>query len=227
VALLDGDVSVCCLEHSRENAHGESMLPLIERALETAGWLRSQIERIAVGVGPGSFTGLRVGIALAQGLAEGLGIPVVGVPSTKAMALAVPSGRGGSRCVLVDARKGELFLAAYDPAGAELLPVRLVSTPEAALAASAGLPEPIFIGSGAALLGVRPEVLSSPETDYPHARWVALAARTLAMGEPIRALYVRDAGAVIPRLPENPLRAAEAVLTPEKAAPGSAAPGSG
>jgi tRNA threonylcarbamoyladenosine biosynthesis protein TsaB len=221
VALLDSGRSVCCLEHARENAHGESMLPLIERALDSAGWLRSQVERIAVGVGPGSFTGLRVGIALAQGLAEGLGVPLVGVPSLKAIALAVPADRAGSRCVLVDARRGELFLAAYDSEGAELLPVRLVPSAEAAVAASVGLPEPIFVGSGAALLGSRPDVLCGPETDYPHARWVALAAREALADGQLRALYVRDAGAVIPRLPENPLRAAGAGLTPGTAEPGS------
>jgi tRNA threonylcarbamoyladenosine biosynthesis protein TsaB len=206
VALVDGDRCVC-LEHERENAHGESMLPLVERALASAGWARGQIERIAVGTGPGSFTGLRVGIALAQGLAEGLGVPLFGVPSLKAIALAVPAHRRGARCVLVDARRGELFLAAYDAEGTELLPVRLVPSIEAALEASGELPEPIFVGS---VPLPAPHVLfRSPETDYPHARWVALAARTATGDEPVLPRYVRDAGAVVPRLPDNPLRLAE------------------
>lgn len=224
VALLDGAETVCCLEHERENAHGESMLPLVERALESAGWLRNQLDRIAVGVGPGSFTGLRVGVALALGLGEGLGIPVIGVPSLHAMALAVPASRAGSRCVLVDARRGELFLAAYDVAGAELLPVQLVS-PERGVALGRTLPAPVFIGSGAALLGAPEAVLRSPETDYPHARWVAFAGRTAPVTGLVRPLYVRDAGAVIPNLPENPLRPGQAVasapLTPPTAVPGS------
>jgi tRNA threonylcarbamoyl adenosine modification protein YeaZ len=151
---------------------------------------------------------LRVGIALALGLGEGLGIPVVGVPSLKAMALAVPPGRAGSRCVLVDARKGELFLAAYDASGAELLPVQLVP-PEAVSGLCQALPNPVFSGSGVALAPVHAEVLRGPDTDYPHARWVALAARSAAVGEPVHPLYVRDAGAVVPRLPHNPLRTVE------------------
>jgi tRNA threonylcarbamoyladenosine biosynthesis protein TsaB len=208
VALLDGEKIVCQLEHDRENAHGESMLPLVERALSSAGWSRLQLDRVAVGVGPGSFTGLRVGIALALGLGEGLGIPVVGVPSLKALALAVPAGRAGSRCVLVDARKGELFLAAYDASGAELLPVRLVP-PESVASLCLALPNPIFSGTGVALAPADAVVLRGPDTDYPHARWIALAGRTAAAGEPVQPLYVRDAGAVVPRLPENPLRTVE------------------
>jgi tRNA threonylcarbamoyladenosine biosynthesis protein TsaB len=105
VALIEGSISVCALDHERANAHGESILPLIEEALARAGWNRTQLDRIAVGAGPGSFTGLRVGIAIAQGLSEGLGIPLVGVPSLRAMALAVPAEQEGCRCVLVDARR--------------------------------------------------------------------------------------------------------------------------
>lgn len=222
VALLDGEQTVCCFEHERENAHGESMLPLVERALSSAGWLRGQLERVAVGIGPGSFTGLRVGIALALGLGEGLGIPVVGVPSLKAMALAVPARQAGARCVLVDARKGELFMAAYDATGTELLPVRLVAPADVA-ALARHLPSPIFVGNGAALDAARPDVLRGAETDYPHARWVALAARAASAGEPVLPLYVRDAGAVVPRLPDNPLRSAESgAVTPRSAGPGPA-----
>ena len=223
VALLDGEKAICCLEHDRENAHGESMLPLVEQALASAGWLRSQLDRIAVGVGPGSFTGLRVGIALALGLGEGLQIPVVGVPSLKAMALAVPAGRAGSRCVLVDARKGELFVAAYDASGAELLPVQLVA-PAAVAGICQVLQNPVFVGNGAELAPAQAAVLRGPDTDYPHARWVALEGRTAAVGGLVHPLYVRDAGAVVPRLPENPLRTVETPAAGSPIKPGTAAP---
>lgn len=205
VALVEGSISVCALEHERENAHAESILPLVERALALAGWNRRQLDRVAVGAGPGSFTGLRVGIAIAQGLAEGLGIPLVGVPSLRAIALAVPSEPSGCRCVLVDARRNEFFAAAYDPDGREQREVRLVANVGELASFSAGLMSPLFVGNGCAALPASMRVYRSPETDLPHARWTALAAADAEPVANVRPLYVRDAGAVMPQLPRNPL----------------------
>jgi tRNA threonylcarbamoyl adenosine modification protein YeaZ len=69
--------------------HGESLLPAIERLLESAGG-RTSIGAVVVGTGPGAFTGLRVGIATAKGLAHGLGCPIVGVPTGLALLAAAP-----------------------------------------------------------------------------------------------------------------------------------------
>ena len=207
VALAEGRTGVCTLEHERANAHGESILPLVEQALSLAGWNRQQLDRIAVGTGPGSFTGLRVGIAIGQGLAEGLEIPLVGVPSLRAMALAVPPEVVGCRCVLVDARKGELFAGAYDADGTERLEARLVASIGALPPLLGDLPELLFIGNGAAGLPGDLRVLRGPETDLPHARWTARAALDATATPLVKPLYVRDAGAVMPRLPQNPLRA--------------------
>jgi tRNA threonylcarbamoyladenosine biosynthesis protein TsaB len=205
VALIEAGRSVCSLEHHRANAHGESILPLVQQVLAQAGWNRRQLDRIAVGIGPGSFTGLRVGIALAQGLSEGLGIPLFGVPSLRAMALAVPLEQPGCRCVLVDARKGEAFLAAYHPDGIEALAVQLVAGPAALQRLTQSLPAPLFLGNGAALFPQLLGVYRSADTDYPHARWTALGAQTAAPTTPVLPLYVRDDVAAIPVLPSNPL----------------------
>lgn len=208
MALVDSSVSVCSLEHERANAHGESILPLIEQALAQAGWNRSQLDRIAVGSGPGSFTGLRVGIAIAQGLSEGLEIPLVGVPSLFAMALAVPAEQPGCRCALVDARKGELFAAAYDPDGRERMEARLVASVNELTLLLGELGELLFVGTGAAALPAPMRVYRSASTDLPHARWTAAAALDALPVPSVRPLYVRDAGAVMPRLPQNPLKPA-------------------
>jgi tRNA threonylcarbamoyladenosine biosynthesis protein TsaB len=205
VALVDGSATVCSLEHERANAHGESILPLIEKALAQAGWNRSQLDRVAVGAGPGSFTGLRVGIAIAQGLSEGLDVPLVGVPSLFAMALAVPAELPGCRCVLVDARKGELFAAAYDPDGRERMEVRLVASVSELTPLLHEPGEPLFIGNGTAALPAL-RVYRSAATDLPHARWIAAAAIGAVPVPSVRPLYVRDAGAVMPRLPHDPLK---------------------
>jgi len=207
VALVEGDHTACVLEHQRENAHGESILPLVEQALARAGWNRRQLDRVAVGIGPGSFTGLRVGIAIAQGVSEGLEIPLVGIPSLQAMALAVPPDLPGPRCVLVDARKGELFAAVYDVDGREQLGVQLVASADALARIVESLEAPVYVGSGAAISTGLANVYRSPECDYPHARWVALASRAAVPTAQVRPLYVRDAVAVIPSLPTNPLGA--------------------
>jgi tRNA threonylcarbamoyladenosine biosynthesis protein TsaB len=206
VALVEGEQLVAALEHRRENAHGESILPLVEQALAQAGWSRGQLDRIAVGIGPGSFTGLRVGIAVAQGLSEGLEVPLVGVPSLQAMALATPGEQTAPRCVLTDARKNELFAAVYDAHGCELLGVRLLANPEDLLCLTRELSDPLFIGNGVALWPGLSNVYRSADTDYPHARWTARAALGATPSALVHPLYVRDAVAVIPKLPENPLR---------------------
>jgi tRNA threonylcarbamoyladenosine biosynthesis protein TsaB len=208
VALVDGSIHLCSLEHERANAHGESILPLIEAALAQAGWNRSQLDRIAVGTGPGSFTGLRVGIAIAMGLSEGLEVPLVGVPSLRAMALAVPAESVGCRCVLVDARKGELFAAAYDPDGRERLEVRLIAGVGELTPLLPELGSSLFLGNGALALPPPLRVYRSAATDLPHARWTASAALDATPGPGVRPLYVRDAGAVMPHLPPNPLQPA-------------------
>jgi tRNA threonylcarbamoyladenosine biosynthesis protein TsaB len=96
--------------------HATRLLPLADELLGRAGIGWSSLERIAVGVGPGTFTGLRVGVATARGLAQSLGIDLVGVSSLRALAEPVLGAEGGARRVLavLDARRGEAFVAAYE-----------------------------------------------------------------------------------------------------------------
>jgi tRNA threonylcarbamoyladenosine biosynthesis protein TsaB len=209
VALIENQTTICALSHERENAHGESIQPLIEQLLASAGWSTAQLDRIAVGTGPGSFTGLRVGIALAQGISEGLEVPLVGVGSLRAMALAAPGARAGLRCPVLDARRGELFFALYTADGTELRPAQVaagLSDLEQLSREHAG--ELVFLG-GCGLFEASPTLditFHSPETDLPHARWTALAASSLAVPVGVVPCYVRDAVAIVPRLPSNPLR---------------------
>jgi tRNA threonylcarbamoyladenosine biosynthesis protein TsaB len=202
IALFESGNPVITLCHEELNAHAERLLPLIERALDQAGWSRGAIERVAVGVGPGSFTGLRVGIALGQGIAVGLGIELVGVGSLRAMAAAVPESRPGTRWAVLDARRGELFAAAYDPAGVELSAPRTVEP-----AALGPLIDSVSPSAPRVLVGEVMDVLNvegvdafrSPEADLPHATQVALLGATAAPAEAgVEPLYVRDAGAKLP-----------------------------
>jgi tRNA threonylcarbamoyladenosine biosynthesis protein TsaB len=208
VALVEGRRTVCTLSHERQNAHGESILPLIEQALAEAGWTQSSLDRIAVGLGPGSFTGLRVGISLAQGISEGLEVPLIGVGSLEAMARAAPLEHRGLRCPVLDARREEMFVALYAPDGMELEAPQLVtSVADLRRFTTDASSEVLFLGSAPRLLESIPGVFRSFETDLPHARWVALTAEQAPASAHARPIYIRDAVAVVPHLPPNPLHA--------------------
>ncbi|HTA97418.1 MAG TPA: tRNA (adenosine(37)-N6)-threonylcarbamoyltransferase complex dimerization subunit type 1 TsaB [Solirubrobacteraceae bacterium] len=109
----------------RRPGHATQLLPLADGVLAEAGTDWAELKRIAVGVGPGTFTGLRIGIATARGLAQSLGVELVGVSSLRA--LAHGAGEDAQRVLaVIDARRGEVFLAAYD-GGQELIAPQAVS----------------------------------------------------------------------------------------------------
>jgi tRNA threonylcarbamoyladenosine biosynthesis protein TsaB len=100
--------------------HTTELLPLAHAALTEAGVAWSALTRIGAGVGPGTFTGIRIGVATARALAQGLDVEVAALPTLRALALGAAPADGPVLAVL-DARRGEAFVAAYDAAGAELL----------------------------------------------------------------------------------------------------------
>ncbi len=208
VALLENGKLVTHVEHEQPNAHAENLLPLVERALASAGWTKSSLDRLGVGVGPGSFTGLRVGIALAEGLSVGLDRPLIGVGSLLAMAHGGLVERAhGPCCALLDARRDELFAAVYLDETRELhAPVALPIE---------HLPEFLqdfgavtVVGEVARELPLgRAEYLPGAFLELPHARWVAALAEKLGEAEfPPEPIYVRGIGATLPKLPPSPLR---------------------
>ncbi|MDH7480056.1 MAG: tRNA (adenosine(37)-N6)-threonylcarbamoyltransferase complex dimerization subunit type 1 TsaB, partial [Syntrophomonadaceae bacterium] len=87
-------------------------LPLLDTWLREAELKLEHLDGMAVTTGPGSFTGLRIGIATAKGLAQALGVPLVGVPTLDALALNL-AGSAGLICPILDARKGEIYTALY------------------------------------------------------------------------------------------------------------------
>lgn len=116
-------------------AGGARPLTLVQRALEAAGLQRADLDALAVGLGPGSYTGIRRILALAQGWHLARRIPVFGVSSVEACAVVAWQERlRGSVVIVVDAQRGELYAALYelDEAGCrEVIPLQIVSVAEA------------------------------------------------------------------------------------------------
>ncbi len=99
--------------------HAEILLPLVERLLKKAGLSLREISAFAVSIGPGSFTGLRIGLSTVKGLAYGSNIPVVGVPTLLAIAKRVTDWEG-MICPFLDARKKEVYTALFQKKGETL-----------------------------------------------------------------------------------------------------------
>lgn len=133
--------------------HSEQLLPLVDSLLSHARTTLQQVEGLAVSAGPGSFTGLRIGMATAKGLAQGLGIPLMGVPTLQAMAW----NRAGERGLIspvMNARMGEVYTALFRFDGdneEQLEPFHAVSPPQWAQTL-AGYGEPVLLmGDGAGI----------------------------------------------------------------------------
>jgi tRNA threonylcarbamoyladenosine biosynthesis protein TsaB len=122
VASLDGTV----LARRRHDpapgerpGHTQQLLPLAHAALTEAGVGWGDVTRIGAGVGPGTFTGIRIGVATARALAQGLDVETVAVSTLHALALGAPAD--GNVLAILDARRGEAFVAAWSGDGAALL----------------------------------------------------------------------------------------------------------
>ncbi|WP_269515062.1 tRNA (adenosine(37)-N6)-threonylcarbamoyltransferase complex dimerization subunit type 1 TsaB [Brevundimonas subvibrioides] len=175
--------------------HSERLGGFVRDAVAEAGGGFEAIDRIGVTVGPGSFTGLRVGLAFAQGLGAALDRPVVGVSTLAALARSADQGHGTTAAV-IDARRGQVYLQTFVDGRAASDPQALELATAIAVLARGGPWR--LVGSGAALIdpSARPAPSLSPE---------ALAALTegLTPGDhPPRPLYLRAPDATPPtRLP--------------------------
>ncbi len=201
-ALVRDGEAVATVPYVDLQGHAERIFQAIDAVLAQAGERRSTLDAIACDVGPGSFTGVRVGVASAKGIAFGLGLPLSGVVSLSAMAAAAfgagEAGPGDLVLAAIDAKKGEVFLAAYEHDGAtRLAPCARPLGPEAfALEPPAGGRLVVVgeVADGIALpAGAR--LARGPALDLPDAGWVAriAAARVDPPGhaDEVEPLYVR------------------------------------
>jgi tRNA threonylcarbamoyl adenosine modification protein YeaZ len=180
--------------------HAERLIPVVEATLREAGIGYPDIGRIAVTTGPGSFTGIRVGVAAARALALALDVSAIGIGSLEALASGVGGSRGsGTAVAALDAKRGEIYAMALDLASGDVtLPPRAASA-RAVADALANCAEPFFLtGSGAPLLaaalaGRAFEIVGTRETP-DIADVAALALRSVASAAPVP-FYIRGADA--------------------------------
>jgi tRNA threonylcarbamoyl adenosine modification protein YeaZ len=199
VALHDGRDVVAERVSQLAMKHGEQLAPLIESLISDAGLVRQDLTAIAVGVGPGPFTGLRVGLVTARTLAHVLDIPVYGVCSLDVIAIeAVDTGAVAEEfLVATDARRKEVYLAAYDDQG------RRVDGPVVSRPAEVATRLPVA-GDGARLY---PEAFPhGVGPSRPGAGWLArvVAEERAALLDP-DPLYLRRPDAVVNALRKSVL----------------------
>lgn len=182
--------------------HAELVLPMADALLAEAGLRRRQLDAIAVGRGPGAFTGVRLAVSLAQGMALGLDLPVIPVSSLAALALDAPDN-GAAVLSVIDARMGEVYVCCYRREGEVVVALdeERVCAPERVQLPDGGAWN--VIGSGwktyaRVLAGTLPEPRWADAERYPQARAVAiLAAAEFNAGrvlppEQALPLYLRD-----------------------------------
>ena len=204
VAILRGETVVARMAEDMAKGHAERLAPMAAAVLDKAGVRVVDLDRIGVIVGPGGFTGVRVGLAFARGLAIGTGVPVVGVTSLAAIAANVEDhADAGLIGAVIDARRGQVYAGLYGADGTECC-APFVAAPEAALQtivdAAAGAPVAL-VGSGAGLLPVLSEgwTLSQADPQIDPVAAARLAAAAPAPSGPPAPLYLRGPDAKPPK----------------------------
>jgi len=156
--------------------HAEALMPQIARVMDAARVEFADLDRIAVTVGPGSYTGLRVGISAARGIALASGRPAVGLSTLSAHAAPHMAGGGRTVVVAIDARHQQVYLQIYGPGGRTLLAPQLVALAEAVRAAVAAGPA-VIVGNAAPLVAAAwPAGRERPTLDdrsFPDITWIA------------------------------------------------------
>jgi len=210
-AVDDGQGGRASMSIAGRRRHAENLAPAIEAVLERAGVSLREVGAVALDVGPGLFTGLRVGVATAKGLAQGLGVGVLGVTSLEVLAAAaIDESWDGPVVPVADGRRGEVFAARYARGARpgelieEVAPGRHRPEDLGAMVGSRGGPPGLACGDGAlryrglleaAGLRVAGARLGAPDP----AVLVSLAAARLAAGAEavpavaVEPVYLREA----------------------------------
>ncbi len=210
----DAEAPIAFETQAMERGHAEALLPLIERVMSKVEGGFKSIDRVAVAVGPGSFTGIRIGLAAGQAIALACQAEIVGVSTLAALATPfILEPFDGVLAAVIDARHGKVYIAAFSADGRAVLSPRRVDVLDALRALGAG---PLtLIGSGAPLMAAEAKARGVPATiaSEQGAADIAFIARLgLAANPetaPARPLYLKEPDYKLappppPRAPEPP-----------------------
>jgi len=189
VAVMDGDHVLASRAEPMARGHQERLAPLVQELMGQAGLGFDQLDRIGVTVGPGSFTGLRVGLAFAKGLSAALDRPAIGIGLLEALAEGLP----GRVAAVLDAKRDQVYLQTFVAEEAQT-PPRVLSLSEARTELAAFGPSSL-VGTGGDLMGLADATLIVAD----HADPVAIG--RLAARKPVTPpmpLYLRAPDARLP-----------------------------
>jgi tRNA threonylcarbamoyladenosine biosynthesis protein TsaB len=169
-AALSKDGKIIALQESAQpNVHAEKLVVFINVLMEQAGLPYSALDAIAVGTGPGSYTGLRIGTSTAKGLCYALDKPLLAIPTLKAMALASADSikrKDIYYCSMIDARRLEVYTGLYDYTGKEITPVEAKILDKNSFSDILAKTEIAFAGDG------MPKMKDLMGNDDSHCIWV-------------------------------------------------------
>ena len=176
--ILDRDAAEPLASESigMERGHAEALLPLVDRVVSRVEGGFSSLDRVAVVVGPGSYTGLRVGISAARAIGLAAGIPVVGTTTLSALLAGIMGGEGRLLAAAIDARHGQIYFQAITAGGRSVMPPALATLRDAVRLLGDG--PATLVGSGARALaeearGLGIEVFVREGPPAPDIVWVA------------------------------------------------------
>jgi tRNA threonylcarbamoyladenosine biosynthesis protein TsaB len=211
--VLDADAGRMIAQESQamKRGHAEALMPLIARVIQQSGIAFASLDRIAATTGPGSFTGLRVGLSAARGIGLAANKPVVGVTTLTAYAAPVVSQNAEQPVIsAIDARHGQVYFQVVSGNGGSLVWPRVAPIEEALDALRFGAPH--LVGNAAKMLGDRwpadaPPPFRVDALPAPDITWVGwLGAAVNPDTAPARPYYLRAPDAKLPKdmLPKAP-----------------------
>ena len=184
VALANDGQLIGLKESSEEKAHSSRLTVMIEEMANEVGWRFDQLDAISLSLGPGSYTGLRIGTSIAKGIAYGLSIPIIGIPTLTALANGFIAKRSDSNnklnnnsllCPMLDARRMEVYTALFDSRMAEIRPVEALIIQEESFRELVDRQEVWFFGTGS---GKVKGVISHPNARFDPAFQLSAAYQT-------------------------------------------------
>jgi tRNA threonylcarbamoyladenosine biosynthesis protein TsaB len=197
--LWRGGAVLASAREVMDQGQAEALMPLIESVMTEAGVKYADLDRIAVTAGPGSFTGVRVGLAAARGLGLAANKPVVGVMTTEVLAAAVTEAGTAHILAAIDTKRGDLYVHEFDGHLREVASVRAIAPGE--LAAWSQSDDVLVVGDGAAIAvaAIGPRARLATAGALPEA---AVLARLASQSQPTPGgplpVYVRAPDAVMP-----------------------------